>query len=86
MVDRDRSQSIEQGLALGYRYAEKHRDDRLSLRAIARARSAADAAAKVDDDEIATETITDPVGFWSGFSHGVARYLLAEGHALLDPS
>jgi hypothetical protein len=83
-VSDDRAPAIERGIALGYGYAERHKDDRLSLKGIARARSAADVTANLDVAEAAPGGIADPVAFWSGFAHGVARYLLEEGHALLD--
>ena len=72
----DRSSSLEKGLTLGYGFAERHRDDRLSLGRIARARSASEVIANVDPAEIAEGGIADPVPFWSGFAHGVRRYLL----------
>lgn len=75
------SSSIERGMTLGYGYAEKHRHDRLSLGRIARSRSAAAVTKHVDLTEITADGIDDPVAFWSGFVHGVQRYLLEEAHA-----
>jgi hypothetical protein len=83
-MSEDRSSSIEKGVTLGYGYAEKHRDDRLSLGLIARARSAPEVTANVDLAAIAPDGIADPVAFWSGFAHGVRWYLLEEAHVLLD--
>jgi len=85
-MSEDRSSSIEKGITLGYGYAEKHRDDRLSVGRIARARSAPEVTANVDPAEIAADGIPDPVAFWSGFAHGVRRYLLEEGHVPLGRS
>ena len=82
----DTSPSIERGMALGYGYAEKNRADRLNLRRIARAHSASELTANVDEAETVPDGIVDRVAFWSGFAHGVARYLLEEGHVLLDDS
>ena len=70
--------SLEKGLALGYGYAESHRDDRDSLRRIVRARSAPEVTANVDPAEIAADASAAPVAFWSGFAHGVRRYLVDE--------
>jgi len=82
----DSPSSIEEGLTLGYGYAEKHRDDRLTLGRIARARSAPEVAANVDPAEIPANPIADQVAFWSGFAHGVKRYLVDEMHVLPDES
>jgi hypothetical protein len=79
-----RSSSIGKGMTFGYGYAEKHGHDRLRLGRIARAHSASEVTANVDPAEIAADGIADPVAFWSGFAHGVGRYLLEEGHVLLD--
>jgi hypothetical protein len=70
--------SLEEGLARGYGYAETHRDDRANLRRIVRARSAPDVTAHVDPAEVAPDGIANPVEFWSGFAHGVRRYLIDE--------
>jgi hypothetical protein len=82
-MSEDRPSPIEKAMALGYGYAEKHRDDRRSLGRIARARSAPEVTAHVDPAETAPDGIADPVAFWSGFAHGVRRYLLEEAHDLL---
>jgi hypothetical protein len=79
-MSEDKSSSIEKSMTLGYSYAEKHRDDRLSLGRIARARSASEVTANVDPAEIAADGIVDSVAFWSGFAHGVREYLLEEAH------
>jgi hypothetical protein len=83
-VSKGGSSSIEKGMTLGYGYAEKHRDDWLSLGRIARARSASEVTTHVDPARIGADGIDDPVAFWSGFAHGVQRYLLEEAHAPLN--
>jgi hypothetical protein len=83
-MSEDRSSSIEEAMTLGYGYAEKHRDDRVSLGRIARARSATEVTASLDPAEIAADEIIDPVAFWSGFAHGVRWYLLEEARVLFD--
>jgi hypothetical protein len=83
-MSEDRSSSIEKGTRLGHGYAEKHQGDRLRLGLIARARSAPEVTANVDPAEIAPDGVDDPVAFWSGFAHGVRRYLLEEAHVGLD--
>ena len=82
----DNPSSIEEGLTLGYGYAERHRDDRQTLGRIARARSASEVAATVGPAEIPAETIADHVALWCGFSNGVKRYLVDEMHVLLAES
>lgn len=85
-MSEDRPSSIEEGLTLGYGYAEKHRDDRLTLRRIATARSASEVAAAVDQAEIAADGIADQAAFWSGFAHGVKRHLVDEMQVILNES
>jgi hypothetical protein len=82
----DRPSPIEEGLTLGYSYAEKHRDDRLTLRRIVSARSAPEVAANVDPAETPADGSADDVAFWSGFAHGVKRYLVDEMHVLINES
>jgi len=82
----DSPSSIEEGLTLGDGYAEKHRDDRLTLGRIARAQSAPEVAANVDPTEVPADQIADHVAFWSGFAHGVKRHLVDEMHVLLNES
>jgi hypothetical protein len=60
-----------------------HRDDRLRLGLIARARSTSEVTANVDAAEILSDGVADPVAFWSGFAHGVRWYLLEEAHITL---
>jgi hypothetical protein len=83
-MSEDRTAPIENGMNLGYGYAERRRNDRLSLGRIAKARSASEVTANVDPAEIAADGIADSAAFWSGFAHGVSLYLLDEGHARLD--
>ena len=85
-MSEDRPSSIEEGLTLGYGYAEKYRDDRLTLRRIATARSASEVAAAVDRADIAADGIADQAAFWSGFAHGVKRYLVDEMQVILNES
>jgi hypothetical protein len=70
--------SLERGLAAGYRYAQVHRDDRAQLKTVARARSVADVTASVNAADIGEE-VGEPHAFWSGFAHGVAKFLLEDG-------
>jgi hypothetical protein len=72
------SSSLEQGLTLGYAYAESHLDDRPHLRRIVRARSAPEVTANLDPAEIAPPGLASQVAFWSGFAHGVRRYLVED--------
>jgi hypothetical protein len=75
----ERSRWLEQGLAAGYAYATKRGEaDRLSLGRIARAHSAVDVRANVAENEIAPMEATRPTSFWSGFAHGVGRYLFEQ--------
>ena len=83
-MSEDSPSSIEEGLTLGYGYAEKHRDDRLTLGRIARAQSAPEVAANVNPAEIPADPTADHVAFWSGFAHGVKRYLVDEMYVLRD--
>jgi hypothetical protein len=85
-VSEDRSTAIERGLTRGHSYAQEHADDRASLGRIARAHSAAAVEASVDAAVVESLDLDDPVAFWSGFAHGVGRFLLEEGVAHLDPT
>jgi hypothetical protein len=73
-----KASSLEEGLTLGYGYAERHRDDRPNLRRIVRARSAPEVTENIDLSEIERDGTAYPVAFWSGFAHGVRRYLVDE--------
>ena len=79
------SSSLEQGLILGYGYAEAHLDDRPHLRRIVRARSAPEVTENVDPAATAPEGIANPTAFWSGFAHGVRRYLVEEAARATRP-
>jgi hypothetical protein len=75
------SRSLEQGLALGFDYAvDRGSKERLRLGKIARARSADEVRANLDASDTPPAGLADPVAFWSGFAHGVARYLLEQGN------
>ena len=79
-VGEDRSGAMGRGMLAGYRYAEDNRHDRANLGRIARARSAPDVIVSLEPVEIPAHEPTDAVAFWSGFAHGVQRYLLEERH------
>jgi hypothetical protein len=85
-VYEDRLPSLEQGLRAGYSYASTYNGDPVKLRNIARAHTAADVAANIDPALIEPDGISDAVAFWSGFAHGVARFLIDERTALLAQS
>lgn len=71
---------LEQGLQLGFAYAtECGLDDRLRLGRIARAHTPEDVKANLGGSETLPVHAADPVAFWSGFAHGVARYLSEQG-------
>jgi hypothetical protein len=72
---------LERGLGAGYLYAESHRDDRGRLKALARARSASEVTASLDAEEMAGE-IEDRHQYWSGFAHGVAKFLVEDARVL----
>ena len=73
--------SLERGLAAGYRYARSHTGDRARLKALARARSVSDVTASLDTADVAGE-VGDPHTFWSGFAHGVAKFLVEDASGL----
>jgi hypothetical protein len=73
--------ALERGLEAGYRYAESHREDRGLLKTLARARSAPEVTASLDDADAAGE-VGDPHQFWSGFAHGVAKFLVEDARVL----
>jgi hypothetical protein len=75
------SEALERGLEAGYRYAESHREDRGRLKTLARARSVSDVRAGLDSADIAGE-VGDPHKFWSGFAHGVAKFLVEDARVL----
>lgn len=85
-MDEDRLPSVERGLRAGYSYASTYRGDPVKLRNIAKAHTAADVAANIDSALTQPDGISDGVAFWSGFAHGVARFLIDERTALLDQS
>jgi hypothetical protein len=78
-MEEERSGWLELGMTAGYAYATKRGEaDRLRLGRIARAHSAADVKANVAQNEIRQIEATRPTSFWSGFAHGVGRYLFEQ--------
>jgi hypothetical protein len=78
-MEEERSGWLELGMTAGYAYATKRSEaDRLRLGRIARAHSAADVKANVAPSEITQIEATRPTSFWSGFAHGVGRYLFEQ--------
>jgi hypothetical protein len=76
-MEEERSRWLEIGMTAGYSYATKRGEaDRLRLGRIARAHSAAEVKANVAQNEITQMEAPRPTSFWSGFAHGVGRYLL----------
>jgi len=72
----ERLSSLSEGLTAGYRYADANRHDRTTLKTIARARSVADITAAVDPARLEPHELGDQTAFWSGFAHGVAKFLV----------
>jgi len=68
------SPALGLGLEDGLRYATQYHDDRRLLGRIVRARSAVEVADAVAGTALPPEGI-DEVAYWSGFAHGVGRYL-----------
>ena len=78
-MEEESSGCLELGMTVGYAYATKRGEaDRLRLGRIARAHSAADVKANVVQHEITQMDATPPTSFWSGFAHGVGRYLFEQ--------
>jgi hypothetical protein len=75
------TRALERGLEAGYSYARLHREDRERLKALARAQSAGDVTASLDDADTPGE-VGDPRQFWSGFVHGVAKFLVEDARVL----
>jgi hypothetical protein len=69
------STALDLGLEAGLRYATENPGDRRRLGRIARAHTAADVAAIVGASIDEPEGINDRVAYWSGFAHGVRRFL-----------
>ena len=80
MVSENCPACLEHGLIEGYAYAQGHNDrDRLALGRIARARSVADVRADLDADLTPPAAVDHPKSYWSGFAHGVGRFLSEQG-------
>jgi hypothetical protein len=69
------STALNLGLEAGLRYATENPGDRSRLGRIVRAHTAADVAAIVAESVDGAEGIDDRVAYWSGFAHGVRRFL-----------
>jgi hypothetical protein len=69
------------GLEDGLRFATENRDDRRHLGRIVRAHTAAEVAEIVSGRIVQRDGIDDAIAYWSGFAHGVGRFLQAEASA-----
>ena len=69
------STALNLGLEAGLRYATENPGDRRRLGRIVRAHTAADVAAIVTGSVEEPDGINDSVAYWSGFAHGVTRFL-----------
>jgi hypothetical protein len=84
-MEEERSGWLEHGMTAGYAYATKRGEaDRLRLGRIARAHSAADVKANIVQSELTRMEATRPTPFWSGFAHGVGRYLSEQARLPLE--
>jgi len=63
------------GLEAGPRYASENGDDRRRLGRIVRAHTADEVAAVLDGEVGAADDVDDLAAYWSGFAHGVGRFL-----------
>ena len=63
------------GLEAGLRYASQNGGDRRRLGRIVRAHTADEVAAVLDGDVGEPDGVDDRVAYWSGFAHGVRRFL-----------
>ena len=71
------STALDLGLEAGLRYATENPGDRRRLGRIVRAHAAADVAAIVAGSVSEPDGVSDRVAYWSGFAHGVRRFLQA---------
>jgi hypothetical protein len=69
------STALNRGLEAGLRYATENPGDRRRLGRIVRAHTAADVVAIVAGSVDECDGINDPSAYWSGFAHGVRRFL-----------
>jgi hypothetical protein len=67
--------ALNLGLEAGFRYATENPGDRRRLGRIVRAHTATDVTAIVGGSVSEPEGIDDRVAYWSGFAHGVTRFL-----------
>ena len=74
--------ALDVGIEDGLRYAAENAADRGRLGRIVRSHGASDVAALVDGDMVPPDGIDDIVAYWSGFAHGVGRFL--QRHLGLD--
>jgi hypothetical protein len=85
VMQEERSDWLEIGMTAGYYYAtERGEADRRRLGRIARAHSAADVLANVDQSEVTRMEAPRPTSFWSGFAHGVGRYLFERAQLAVE--
>lgn len=73
--------ALNLGLEDGIRYATTNPGDRRHLGRIVRAHAAAEVAEIVSDRIAAPGGVDDATAYWSGFAHGVRRFLQDEAHA-----
>jgi hypothetical protein len=69
------STALNLGLEAGLRYASENAGDRRYLGRIVSAHTADEVAAVLSGDAAEPEGIDDRVAYWSGFAHGVRRFL-----------
>jgi hypothetical protein len=69
------STALNLGLEAGLRYASENNSDRRRLARIVRAHTADEVAAILSGDVGEPDGIDDRVAYWSGFAHGVSRFL-----------
>ena len=78
------STALDLGLEAGLRYATENPGDRRRLGRIVRAHTAADVAAIAGRSVAEPDGIDDRVAYWSGFAHGVRRFLQENTDTLPD--
>ena len=74
------STPLNLGLEDGLRFASENRDDRRHLGRIVRAHTAAEVE-EIVSGRIVQPDVIDAAAYWSGFAHGVGRFLQAEASA-----
>ena len=74
------SDALGLGLEDGLRFATENAGDRRHLGRIVRAHTAAEVADVVFGRVVQPDGIDDAVAYWSGFAHGVGRFLQEEAH------